>query len=445
MKNSDVNSREITKPEAQHALDIYTYCGNNYSQASKELRMNRKKLVRRVKKAEEWGLIPNDDITKKFVNVDGKIKEVPLSENIKKIQHATKEECIEELRKIAKADPDKFITRNFFRGNSHLAESAWTKHFGTFQEFKAQAKITTSRHAKAMERAIAKHASVDEYKKLNEEKAGWEGAYLKPNNKRFKTVIGVADVHDKECDPFYRRVLMDTVGRIDPDAIILNGDIFDLFEFSNYAKDPREWDTVGRIKWVHEFIGDMRKLAPEAELHFIEGNHEYRLLRHLAEATPALRDVLSDLHGLTIPGLLQLDQFEINYISRSDLAAFTRGDFQREVGKNWMTLYDNSVLFSHYPKDRHRGIPGFNGHHHKHEMWTNFSPVYGTYEWHQIGAGHNRYASYCDGEIWANGFMIMHIDTHTKKTQFEYVQIQDHVVVGGKWYNRTEEESLLII
>jgi UDP-2,3-diacylglucosamine pyrophosphatase LpxH len=85
---------------------------------------------------------------------------------------------------------------------------------------------------------------------------------------------------------------------------VLNGDIFDLPEFSKYTQDPRHFAPVERIKWVHQFLNDLREAAPDAQIDFVEGNHEFRLLRHLSEATPALMTVLADLHGMTIPTCL---------------------------------------------------------------------------------------------------------------------------------------------
>jgi hypothetical protein len=97
----------------------------------------------------------------------------------------------------------------------------------------------------------------------------------------------------------------------------------------------------------------------------VEGNHEFRLLRHLTEATPALVTVLSDLHGMTIPDLLGIKKYEVNYIARMDLAAFSNSDVNHELRKNYYIAYD-SILFHHFPHGFDMGYPGVNGHHHKH-------------------------------------------------------------------------------
>lgn len=361
-----------------------------------------------------------------------------LSEDQTKISVATKNECIAELRRLAEAEPEKIISRNYFRNNSRFSESAWSKHFGTFQEFKRQAKVIVSRHARGFETNIARHASVDSFRSMNTEKRSYGQKYLMPSDLRFQTYLVGSDVHDVECDPYWRALFIDTAKRVKPEKIILNGDVFDLPEFGKYGVDPREWDVVGRIRWVHEFLKDIREASPKSELIMIEGNHEYRMLRHLAEATPAMKAILSDLHGWTVPKLLGLDAFGVNYIAPADLGTFNKVDAKAEVKRNFLVINDMLVAH-HFPEGFSFGLAGWNGHHHSHEVRCGFSPRTGPYEWHQLGSGHKREASYCNGEKWQNGFLLVHADVVAKRSQFEYIDTtSDHVVIGGKWYHRAD-------
>jgi hypothetical protein len=264
---------------------------------------------------------------------------------------------------------------------------------------------------------------------------------VRGNSNRFKTILACSDLHDIEIDPFFLRVLIDTAERVQPDVISLVGDIFDLPEFGKYSVDPREWDVVGRIRFAHEYIlKPLREACPNAQIDFIEGNHEARLLRQLADATPALRAVLADLHEFTVGKLLGLEQFEINYVAKADLAVWTKRDFDKELANNYKVYWD-TVLCHHFPHARNMGLPGVNGHHHRHEVWGMFSPIFGPYEWHQMGAGHTRSASYCEGENWHNGFTMINVDTQTKATNFDYVAVTDFAVSGGKWYHRNADET----
>lgn len=366
-----------------------------------------------------------------------------LSEQENKfIENFTAEDCIKELRRIAEANPDSVISRNFFRVHSDISESTWNRYFGTFQEFKRQANIKLSRHVHAHERKVAIHASRDHYREMSVKRQGYAGRYLRERPGKFKTILVGTDLHDIECDPFFLRIFLDTAKRVQPDAICLNGDIFDLPEFGKYDVDPREWDVAGRIRFVWDnILGPLREVCPETQIDLIEGNHEFRLMRHLADATPAMRSVLSDLHGWTVSRLLGLDQYEVNYIAKGDLAAINMSDMKAELGKNYKNYWD-CFIAHHFPEARHMGMPGWNGHHHKHEIWPFFNPQFGAYEWHQLGGGHRRAASYTQGEKWANGLLLAHCNVESKSTVMDYCPMTDFAVVGGEFYYRTEDEGL---
>jgi len=426
----------------QKAVDLVAKYGSIASAAC-AVNLPSTTLRDRYKKAIEKGFEPNRGLLEdaRRVNYD-----VPMSEDEGRYHSEwSPRDCINELRRIANIDPERVISRNYFRVHSKISESTWTRYFGTFEEYKKQAGITPSRHARMMERAVGKHASVDAMRQMNKEKAGYEEAYLKPSGKRFKTAVGFSDIHDVECDPFYRYMAVEAVKRIQPDKIILAGDIMDLYEFGSYTKDPRDWDVIGRIQWVHKFIGDLREASPDSEMTYLEGNHEHRLLRHLSEATPALKVVLSELHGFNISSLLGLDKFELNYIGRMDLGTFRKADIGQELKKNWI-MVDGCFLVSHYPQDRNMQVPGFAGHHHKHLVWNVNGPTFGSGEFHQLGAGHSEQCTYADGSKWNQGFIVAHYDIQELRTQFEYVDVSNqHCVLGGKWYSRdemlTSEES----
>ncbi len=364
--------------------------------------------------------------------------ENPFSENVAEFkENWTADDCIRRLLKIVKENPDKVISRNYFRVNSGISEATWNRYFGTWHEFKRQSGVVLSRHQHTLEQQIARHASVDHYRALNALKADWGDKYNRPVDARFQTGIVIGDLHDKNVDPFYLEVLLDTIKRVQPDWININGDLFDLPEFGKYFVDPREWDVVGRINFVHEqILKPIRELVPDAQIDLNEGNHEFRLLRHLGDATPAMKVLLSELHGFSVSRLLGLDKYEVNYISVSDLTAKTVADIKKEIGKNY-SVYHNCFISHHYPYGVRYGMPGCNGHHHKHIVTPLYSEVFGSYEWHQVGCGHIRAADFTAGQIWSNGFDLIHVDTHRKFVNHEYITIGETMaIVGGKYYIR---------
>lgn len=315
-------------------------------------------------------------------------------------------------------------------------------YFGTFAEFKRQAGIVLTRQQHQLEKHIAKHASIDHHRAFNAERTSYAETYLRDNAAQDKILLRASDLHDIECDPFFLRVLIDTAMRIQPDVICLCGDIFDLPEFGRYEIDPRQWDVVGRIKFVHEqILSQLRQACPDAQIDLIEGNHEFRLLKHLADATPALRAVLSDLHGMTIGSLLGLDRFEVNYIAKGDLAAYTLRNMQSEIGKSYKVYWD-TVLAHHFPEGKAMGLPGFNGHHHNWEVSKCYSHERGSYQWVHAGCGHIRDATYTNGQKWQMEFGLCHVNTKTKSVLHECIPVNDWALVGGRYYYREAAEMI---
>lgn len=366
--------------------------------------------------------------------------ETPMSERPELFMaHWTKGDCIQLLQRMAYENPDRVISRNDFRVDSGISESTWNRYFGTFEEFKRQAGIKLARGARAIELNIARHASRDSVEPFNEEKRSFAGRYKRDHPKRDKIVLVGSDFHDISCDLMTRRVFIDTAKRIQPECIFLNGDMLDLPEFGRYSVDPRTWDVVGRIKWMHSFLADLREASPESHIVYLEGNHEFRILRHLAEATPALKTVLADLHGFTVSSLLGLDQFEIEYVGKADLRAWTDRDAKKELHKNNYFLWD-MLLGDHFPTGIKQGVPGWNGHHHQLVVTPTYSRIYGSSQWVQLPSGHVANAEYCEGEKWSNGFLIVHADTVAKKSIFEPITVRDKTVVGGEYYLRREDE-----
>jgi hypothetical protein len=370
----------------------------------------------------------------------------PLSETlIPKITKATKEECIADLRSIAIDNPELVISRNYYRVHGKYSESCYSAWAGTFEEFKRQAGIKLSRQQHNLEKNIAKHASVDHYRQLNIDKKDWGDKYLRPVGKRFQTVLICSDLHDELVDPFYLRVLLDTAKRVQPEIIVLNGDIWDASEFGKYTVDPRGFNVVAKIKFIHEHIlAPLRENCPDAQIDWISGNHEDRLVKHLADATPAMRILLSDLHGFTVSKLLGLETYQVNFIAKSDLSAYTVTNIKSEVAKNYKT-YFGCYVTNHFPEGINLGMPGTNGHSHKFKVTPCYNETFGSYSWVQTGCGHLKDASYCNAEKWDMGFLLVHVDTESKNVNQEYLPITDFAVVGGTFYYRTPSEYIKVL
>lgn len=348
----------------------------------------------------------------------------------------------------AKDNADAIMTRAWYRDNSGIPDSTWMPVFGSWSGFKKAAWMAPDTTSVKLANQVAKHDMHDRYRRFQaDEIRPYEDKYNKPTGKRYQTIMVCSDVHDKHADPFSVYLFIETCKRVQPEVIAIGGDLFDFYEFSKYAQDPREFDLIGRIDWVHnEFLTKIREACPDAQIDLIGGNHEERLLKHLCDAqAQPMRVFLSDFHNFTFATLLGLDKYEINFICRQDLAAFNRGDQKKELQNNYK-VYFNAFMVNHFPQGINYGLPGCNGHHHTHLVKNRHNLVYGPYEWHQLGCMKERRAVYCQGEKWSNGFLIAHVDTQPKaplaaSVVHEYIQITDHAVIGGRWYRRDEIDN----
>lgn len=354
--------------------------------------------------------------------------------------NATSDDCIEDLRNLQKEFPLKAITRNFYRHHGKYSDATWSRHFGTFHEYRRQAGLELSRDQHSLERKVAKHASLDVYRSFyKDEVLPYHQKYSTQEDKsgRWKTILVGSDFHDLELDPFMMTVFLDTAKRIQPDIIVLNGDVCDNPEFSKYDIDPRDFKILDRFNYAKKHIyGALRIVCPNSQIDFICGNHEIRILKILASKTPAMKVLLSDVMGLTLSDVFGLDEFEINFVSKLDLAAFSNPDIQNEANENFKVYY-NSFVAAHV-KSMKFGLSGTSGHTHHPEQTTFCNIPMGKLMWTTTGCMAKTRMSYTDGMDDAQqSFMIAHIDTQTKSVAQEHFVVSgNHVVVHGKRYVR---------
>ena len=358
----------------------------------------------------------------------------------------SKDECLEALKQLSVENPDKDISRDFFRARTQVPDKIWSYYFGKFTTFKQAAGLVPSRLEKKFLNKQDRESSVDTLRQFNKEKFGWSDLYPKTNSKRFVSILCVSDTHDIYCDPFYRRMSLVAANEIEPDVVVFNGDIFDHPEISRHRKRPDEYQPIQRNKWVRQYFKDMRDASPDAEMNFVEGNHEYRIITYMMDNSPYVMDVLN-LHGINAREFLGLDEFEINYYSRSDFGTITEADIQNQLKKNFYK-FEDKVLFHHYPQGRQFGMPGCSAHQHVFQTWPMFNEEYGAYNWYQLGCGARRYMDYhlMMGQKWQNGFMIIVVDRENKKnTIFNYVDCSNEIcLLNGKLYKRNEEEAIFV-
>jgi len=365
-----------------------------------------------------------------------------LSERSKKYNSdATKTDVIKDLRRVQVENPDKFISRNFYRVHGEFSEKTWGRYFGTFNEARSQAKLQLSRSQTHLEKHIAKHASLDESRTFYRlEVEPWVGKYEKkfPVRNGMKKILIASDFHDIDVDLFCLKVFIDTAKVEQPDIIVLNGDIFDMYEFSHFDKDPRKINLKARMEFVRDHIfAALRAACPYAQIDLIIGNHEHRLLKHMASKTENMA-ALMELMNLTLAQLLGLDAFQINLVSKGNTTAFQSKEIKEEMAKNFKLYFDCFVC-------NHTGYEGFgvttvSGHTHRPEL-TSEVHLKGPINKLTTGCMCKLDADYTSTKTnWQQSFALVYIDTIHERVQVDHLMFTDIFInVNGRFYYRDME------
>jgi predicted phosphodiesterase len=76
--------------------------------------------------------------------------------------------------------------------------------------------------------------------------------------------------------------------KLSPDCIILNGDMADFYNASEFEKDPRRRDLGLEIDACRLFLAHLRQRYKKAQIIYKEGNHEERIWRQAWRQMPEL-------------------------------------------------------------------------------------------------------------------------------------------------------------
>jgi predicted phosphodiesterase len=93
-------------------------------------------------------------------------------------------------------------------------------------------------------------------------------------------------------------------------TVLLNGDIWDFCQLSQFIKDPRSRHFLQEKEIAIEFLASLRSVFSNASFYFKQGNHEERLETYLKVKSP-------ELYGdktFELDQLLCFDDFDITYI-----------------------------------------------------------------------------------------------------------------------------------
>lgn len=159
-------------------------------------------------------------------------------------------------------------------------------------------------------------------KNNNNNKHGYKLAVLLPDAQ-----IGFRKTESGELDPFHDVRAIDVAFQIlsymeqeyGVDTVINLGDTLDFPTFGKYEQELSFSRTTNEtIQAGHNFLAAQRRLAPHAEIVFLEGNHDCRMDKYLRSQAPALMQVRQygeeEYPVNSVPFLLRFRELNIKYI-----------------------------------------------------------------------------------------------------------------------------------
>lgn len=154
-------------------------------------------------------------------------------------------------------------------------------------------------------------------------------------NPNFHVVL--PDVHIPFHDKWALRHWLQFVEDRKPGVIHIIGDLIDAYGISRYDKNPARKSSLQReVDLARAFLTELRRITPDADIRYSEGNHEDRLRKILWGRCKEL----AGIRCLDIPTLLGLDELGITYHRAGDAYSiggilFTHGSVVRsEAGQS---------------------------------------------------------------------------------------------------------------
>lgn len=353
------------------------------------------------------------------------------------------EEIQEDVKRVMESLGVETITRDKYLTNgARYSKTSVVNHFGGWSALLESLGVATKSGAKKVFKSIEKQSKADVYRTFQEDEVKpWTVKYAyKGKRNRLVTIIVISDIHDIDHDPFTMRVFFEAIKMIQPDFIVLNGDGYDCPEFSRYNQDPRTWDVAGRFNWMkQEFWTKVRESCPDSELWFIVGNHEMRVLKHLAEKDVSIMSLLGDFLKMSFKDLFGIEEFGVNFVCKNDLAAWSKTDHKHEMKKNFYVFLDSWIAA--HECDFGFGMSGSSGHTHR-SQYTPKRSFNGPYNWMVTPGAVIQDANYVERITAAEcGFGIVHIDTYHNKANQKLVLTTDGFCeVGGRYFFREKDE-----
>ena len=337
--------------------------------------------------------------------------------NLGRRGQVARREMIADLQRVSKISVGlgPSSSRARYREYGHFSEQMVTDIFGTHEEFRRASGLGDSRQTRRLSRLIADTNHASQFKEYADKHLlPWRGKYEKKVSGELRILVG-SDFHSQYVDPFALACFLETAREVQPDIIVLNGDVVEFSGAGRWSKRPGLNLTLqSEIDFCRrEILRACREACPKAQIDWVVGNHEDRLTRFLADTARPL----AGLDCLQFEKLFSLDALEINLVFGDNFLATSVGEQREDVNRVWKVYGDCYVVAHHTPGGQNPGkkqlqrfgMSGTSGHTHKASLYAEPSLASPHRDWSVTGmmAGQIVGRSYRDMPSgWTNGFVL---------------------------------------
>lgn len=84
---------------------------------------------------------------------------------------------------------------------------------------------------------------------------------------------------------------------VQPDIIVINGDLVDMYMLSRFAKGEGR-NPMSEIDEAKGILSELREACPSTRIHYVIGNHEQRLEKTILTKAPELASLIEDIFSI---------------------------------------------------------------------------------------------------------------------------------------------------
>lgn len=242
-----------------------------------------------------------------------------------------------------------------------------------------------------------------------------------------EVVAIVSDLHAPYHDPVAIGAMLAVIADLQPDRVIVNGDVADFFAISRHNKSAARMDSLqGEIDTANELRAAFRAAAPNAVIDETEGNHDSRLRTYVETQARALGS------------LRAIDPENLNAWAENDITPHGAEGF----------LLRPAFLAYHGTRARQvtgttaraelgaAGINGTSGHTHRLGPGFDRSGYGPRREWWESGCGCQLNPDYITGAPdWRHGMLVGTFSGKSDAYSIEMVaEVDGAFIFGGKAY-----------